>query len=67
MPQLSKGERHVITARLPISDAEKLAAVVNATNESRSDLIARLVHAYLKTIDLNHITGQEALPIAKAS
>ena len=38
MAQRSKGERHVITARLPISDAEKLAAVVDATKESRSDL-----------------------------
>jgi hypothetical protein len=67
MAQRSKGERHVITARLPISDAEKLAAVVDATKESRSDLIARLVHAHLKTIDLDGITGQETLPIAKAS
>jgi hypothetical protein len=67
MAQRSKGERHVITARLPISDAEKLAAVVDATKESRSDLIARLVHAHLKTIDLDRITGQETLLIAKAS
>ncbi len=43
------------------------AAVVGATKESRSDLIARLVHAHLKTIDFDRITGQEILPIAKAS
>lgn len=67
MAQRSKGERHVITARLPMSDAEKLAAVVDATKESRSDLIARLVHAHLKTIDFDRIRGQETLPIAKAS
>lgn len=68
MAQRSKGERHVITARLPISDAEKLAAVVDATKESRSDLIARLVHAHLKTVDLECLSHhQEALPIAKAS
>lgn len=64
MAQQSKGKRHVITARLPISDAEKLAAVVSATNESRSDLIARLVHAHLKTVDLDRISGQEPLPMA---
>lgn len=67
MAQRSKGQRHVITARLPISDAEKLAAVVAATDENRSDLVARLVHSYLETIDLDRITGQEAFPIAKAS
>ncbi|WP_026551442.1 hypothetical protein [Arthrobacter sp. H20] len=67
MAQRSKGTRHVITARLPINDAEKLAAVVAATDETRSDLVARLVHSYLKTVDLDHINGQEALPIAKAS
>jgi hypothetical protein len=67
MAQPYKGPRHVITARLQIGDADKLAAVVHATGESRSDIIARLVHDYLKTIDLDQTTGQEALPIKKAS
>jgi hypothetical protein len=67
MAQRSKGERHVITARLPMSDAKKLAAVVAATDENRSDLVARLVHSYLETIDLDEITGQEALQFSKAS
>jgi hypothetical protein len=67
MAQRSKGERHVITARLPMSDAKKLAAVVAATDESRSDLVARLVHSYLETIDLDKITSQEALQLTKAS
>lgn len=67
MPQRSKGERHVITARLPMSDAKKLAAVVAATDENRSDLVARLVHSYLETIDLEELTGQKTLELSKAS
>ena len=68
MAQRSKGPRHVITARLPISDAEKLAAVVAATDENRSDLVARLVHNYLKTIDLTQLNhDQETLTLAEAS
>ncbi|WP_082177230.1 hypothetical protein [Arthrobacter sp. RIT-PI-e] len=67
MPQRSKGERHVITARLPVSDARKLAAVVAATDENRSDLVARLVHTYLETIDLDELQSQEALELSRAS
>ncbi|WP_298255445.1 hypothetical protein [uncultured Arthrobacter sp.] len=67
MAQRSKGERHVITARLPMSDARKLAAIVAATDESRSDLVARLVHSYLETIDLDELTSQEAPPLSHAS
>lgn len=67
MPQPHKGDRRYVPTRLPVEDAMKLKAFADATGDNRGDIIARAVHAYLQTIDLDAITGREALPIAKAS
>ncbi|KQQ96380.1 hypothetical protein ASF72_01595 [Arthrobacter sp. Leaf141] len=67
MPQPFKGDRRNITVRLPVADAEKLKAFTDMTGRSKNDLVAALVGNYLKTIDLSHTDGQEALPIALAS
>jgi hypothetical protein len=63
----TKGERHLIGARLPIADAVKLADVVEARGTTVSEYVAELLHAHLSTVDLEQITNQEALPIAQAS
>ncbi len=63
----SKGDRRLVGARMPVPDAEKLAAVAEASGTTVSDYVAALVKAHLSTVDLDHILSQEALPIAKAS
>ena len=63
----SKGDRRLVGSRMLVPDAEKLAAVAEASGTTVSDYVATLVKAHLSTVDLDHITSQEALPIAKAS
>ncbi|MEZ2390250.1 hypothetical protein AB6813_11995 [bacterium RCC_150] len=67
MARMYKGDRQTVTSKIPRADAEKLNKVVELTSESRSELLARLLHDHLKSIDLDVLTAQEALPIAKAS
>ena len=67
MARMHKGDRQTVTSKIPRADAEKLNRIVEITSESRSELLARLLHDHLKTIDLDALDGQEALPIAKAS
>ena len=67
MARMHKGDRQTVTSKIPRADAEKLNRVVEITSESRSELLARLLHDHLKTIDLDALDGQEAFPIAKAS
>lgn len=63
----SKGKRHVMTARLDADEAQKLFKIAASMGIPASDLIARTMHEYLETVDLDRIETQEALPIAKAS
>ena len=65
MPQPHKGDRRYTPTRLPVADADKLKALADATGDNRGDIIARAVHDFLQTIDLDAITGQEALPIGR--
>lgn len=67
MARMYKGDRQTVTSKIPRADAEKLNRVVEITAESRSELLARLLHDHLNTIDLDALAGQEALPMAKAS
>lgn len=63
----SKGNRHVMTARMDAGDAQKLFKIAASMGIPASDLIARTMHEYLTNVDLEAIEIQEALPIAKAS
>lgn len=63
----SKGDRHVLTTRLPIADAEKLFAIADHQGKSASEFIASAVAEKLASINLSSLEGQERLPIAKAS
>ena len=63
----SKGVRHLVGTRVPVSDAEKLRAVAEAEGLSVSDYLAGLVHKHLMSIDVEALYGQEALPISRAS
>ena len=63
----SKGDRRLVGSRMPISDVDKLHAVAAARGVTVSDYVADLVRAHLCNVDLEDITNQEALPIARAS
>ena len=63
----SKGDRRMVGSRMPISDADKLHAVAAAQGVTVSDYVADLVRAHLRNVDLDGITNQEALLIARAS
>lgn len=61
----SKGDRHVLTTRLPVADAEKLFAVADHQGQSASEFIAHAVAEKLAAIDMTTVTGQEELPIGR--
>ena len=61
----SKGERHVLTTRLPVADAEKLFAVADSQGQSASEFIANVVSEKLANIDLSSIESPEELPIGR--
>jgi hypothetical protein len=63
MARISKGDRVTVTAKIPAAYAPKLAGYVDATGETRSELIARLVTAHLDSVDLVAERGQERLPL----
>ncbi|MGP5397669.1 hypothetical protein [Arthrobacter rhombi] len=63
----SKGERHLIGARLPIDDAVKLNEVTDTLGVSVSQYVADLLHDHLATIDPEAMTNQEELPLKHAS
>ncbi|GAB2722974.1 hypothetical protein GCM10027038_22450 [Arthrobacter bambusae] len=61
----SKGDRHVLTTRLPVADAEKLFAVADHQGQSASEFIAHAVAEKLASIDIATVTGQGELPIGR--
>lgn len=63
----SKGDRHVVTARMDTTEAQKLFKIAEALGMSVSELIAEQMTNYLASVDFDSIVAQGALPIAKAS
>lgn len=64
----SKGDRHVVTARMDSAQAKKLFRVAESQGLSVSELIANHMTAYLASIDVDALErNQEALPLDKAS
>lgn len=63
----SKGERRLVGTRMPIPDADKLAAVAEAEGMTVSDYVANLVTQHLNQIQLDKLSNQEAPPIPHAS
>ena len=61
----SKGDRHVLTTRLPVADAEKLFAVADHQGQSASEFIAHAVAEMLAAIDMTFVAGQGELPIGR--
>ncbi|MEA5456951.1 hypothetical protein SPF06_19690 [Sinomonas sp. JGH33] len=70
MAQPHKGDRQTVTSKIPRKDSDKLDAVVALTSEAKSDIVARLLHEWLETIDLERLRavyGQEELLMRTAS
>lgn len=65
MPQVSRGDRAVVTFRIPQSYSEKLQRHVKMTRQTRNDLVARLVMDYLDhhAEDIEQAEGQERLQL----
>ena len=63
----SKGERRLVGTRMPVREADKLAAVAEAQGMTVSDYVGGLVMEHLSRIELEDLTNQEALPIPRAS
>ena len=59
-----KGDRLPLSSKIPRRDADKLEAISELMAESKSDIVARLVHEWLETVDIEKLRarhGQEAL------
>jgi hypothetical protein len=65
----SKGDRHVLTTRVPVQDAEKVFAIADREGRSASEFIAQAIAEKLATINPEDMSGprQEALLIPRAS
>lgn len=63
----SLGERHTFAAKLPIKEAEKLRRIIEIEGTNAVAYIAKVMSDHLAQIDVEEMTGQEALPIDKAS
>lgn len=65
MPQVSKGDRAVLTFRMPRPYSEKLQRHIDITGQTRTDLVAGLVMDYLDhhADEIEQAAGQERLEI----
>lgn len=59
MPQVHKGERVVVTARIPQRYHRKLDQVVHTTGVSKSDFITELITTALDDIDVENLDPQQ--------
>ncbi|WP_300345604.1 hypothetical protein [Nesterenkonia sp.] len=65
MPQVSKGDRAILTFRMPRPYSEKLERHIAITGQTRTDLVAGLVMEYLdqRADELEQVEGQQRLEI----
>jgi hypothetical protein len=63
----SKGERHVMTARVPVATAEIIFRLAEARGIPASDFIAEAVQEKLARTDLSFVDSQEELPLQKTA
>lgn len=62
----SKGPRHTFVVKPDLARAEKLRAIMEILDTNAVDYLTPLVAAHIDSIDLDALSHQEALPIAKA-
>lgn len=59
MPRANKGERVVVTGRLPVSYYRKLDRYVNVTHETKTAFITDAVMRALDEMDIEDINPQQ--------
>ncbi|WP_168199879.1 ribbon-helix-helix protein, CopG family [Citricoccus sp. SGAir0253] len=63
----SKGERHVMTARVPVATAEIVFRLAEARGIPASEFIAEAVQEKLARTDLSFVETQQELPLQKSA
>lgn len=63
----SKGDRHVMTARVPVETAEVVFRLAEALGIPASEFIAEAVQEKLSRTDLSVVDTQEELPLQKTA
>jgi hypothetical protein len=63
----SKGDRHVMTTRVPVQTAEIIFRLAEARGIPASDFIAEAVQEKLARTDLSAVETQEELPLQKTA
>lgn len=63
----SKGDRHVMTARVPVETAEIVFRLAEALGIPASEFIADAVQEKLARTDLSVVDTQEELPLQKTA
>ncbi|GAA1150478.1 hypothetical protein [Nesterenkonia lutea] len=64
MPQINKGDREVVTVRLPIELFQKLDTYVKRSQTTKTDFVGGLIAEALEPVDLENLDRQqERLPL----
>lgn len=63
----SKGDRHVMTARIPVETADVVFKLAEALGIPASEFIAEAVQEKLARTDLSVVDTQEELPLQKTA
>lgn len=67
MPTPSKGDRRLVTTRIPVAYFDKLTRYCQITGTSKSDFLGDVLIKALDEVDLSaleHARNQEKLPVA---
>lgn len=65
MPAISKGERTLVSTRIPNEHFKKLSAYVEAEGTTKSEFLADVLLAALEQVDLENLNAhQERLPLS---
>ena len=63
----SKGDRHVMTVRVPVDTADLIFRLAESRGIPASDFIAEAVYEKLAHTDLSDVETQEELPLQKTA
>lgn len=62
MPQQHKGDRTLVSTRIPTPYFHKMERLKMITGKTKSDILSEILLAYLDNIDLDELESQEQRP-----
>lgn len=62
MPQRHKGDRTLVSTRIPTPYFHKMERLTMITGQTKSDILSELLLAYLDKTDLDELESQEQPP-----